>query len=138
MAKIYQDFTRYKYGKIHPSFFKILIFAFRNKGFFVVLLFRLGYWCRHHHLSILAGLLERIIYHLYFCEISTLADIDGGLRIIHPLSIIISKNTIIGQNCTICQHVTLGYNFKANADGRKTPIIGDNVHIAPGAKYTSP
>jgi serine O-acetyltransferase len=55
------------------------------------------------------------------------APIDGGLKIQHGFSTIITARHI-GKRCHIYQQVTIGYN-----DG-KTPIIGNNVRVCCGAK----
>ena len=54
-------------------------------------------------------------------------QIGAGLFIQHGFSTIVSA-TSIGENCTICQQVTIGYT----SDG-KSPIIGNNVKICAGA-----
>ena len=54
-----------------------------------------------------------------------------GLSIIHYGSIIVSRHSRIGANCTLNSCVNIGVNpFKE--DG--APVIGDNVYIGPGAK----
>jgi len=54
-------------------------------------------------------------------------NIGSGLFIQHGFSTIISADSI-GENCSVSQQVTIGYNTK----GR--PIIGNNVSIGAGAK----
>lgn len=51
-----------------------------------------------------------------------------GLSIPHLGPIIINSNVIIGENCRIHVGVNIG------AHNGKTPIIGNNVYIGPGAK----
>lgn len=48
--------------------------------------------------------------------------------------IFISKGTVIGKNCTIFQHVTIGSNTLGDSDKNGAPKIGDNVYIGAGAK----
>lgn len=52
--------------------------------------------------------------------------IGGGLYIQHGFSTIIAA-TEIGENCSINQQVTIGYN------GSSAPVIGKNVMIMAGA-----
>lgn len=54
-------------------------------------------------------------------------NIGNGLFLQHGFSTIISAESI-GENCSVSQQVTIGYNTK----GR--PIIGNNVSIGAGAK----
>ena len=48
--------------------------------------------------------------------------------------IFISQGTVIGKNCTIFQHVTIGSNTLGDSDKNGAPKIGDNVYIGAGAK----
>ena len=54
-------------------------------------------------------------------------DIGGGLYIQHGFATIISAQKI-GENCRIYQQVTVGYK------GEFSPVLGDNVSVACGAK----
>lgn len=45
------------------------------------------------------------------------------------LGIVIHSDTVIGNNCTIAQNVTIGRNFK----DKRVPVIGDNVYIGAGS-----
>ena len=47
---------------------------------------------------------------------------------IHPIGICISKEVVIGKNCTIAQNVTIGNSFSSN-DKFNFPQIGNNVTI---------
>ncbi len=52
--------------------------------------------------------------------------IGGGFYLQHAFSTIVAAKSI-GENCTIFQQVTVGYN------GDKAPVIGNNVEIMAGA-----
>lgn len=54
-----------------------------------------------------------------------------GLAISHVGTIIVNGNARIGENCRI--HVCTVIGTKAGTSG-KTPKIGNNVYIGPGAK----
>ena len=53
-----------------------------------------------------------------------------GLRIVHRGTIVINGNTKIGENCTI--HI--GVNIGSKPNELKSPILGNNVYLGPGAK----
>ena len=53
-----------------------------------------------------------------------------GLRIVHRGTIVINGNTKIGENCTI--HIDVNIGSKPNEE--KSPILGNNIYIGPGAK----
>ena len=65
-------------------------------------------------------------------EIHPGAQIGKGLFIDHGNGVIIGETTIIGNNVTLYQGVTLGGNGKEH--GKRHPTVGDNVMISAGAK----
>lgn len=66
------------------------------------------------------------------------AVIGGGLFIPHADCIIINEGCSIGENVTILQGVTLGGNIFKEKNGRRSPLIGNNVLIGAGAKVLGP
>ena len=58
-------------------------------------------------------------------QISPQTSIGYGLKIGHMLPIIVNPTTIIGDNCSISQFVTIGANHG------KAATIGNNVYIGP-------
>ncbi len=65
-------------------------------------------------------------------DIFELTDIGKGLHIAHMNGVVIHKDVVLGENVSISQCVTIGQTIK-NGEIR-TPVIGSNVYIAPGAK----
>jgi serine O-acetyltransferase len=65
-------------------------------------------------------------------EIHPGAVIGKGFFIDHGSGVIIGETTIIGDNVTLYQGVTLGGTGKES--GKRHPTIGDNVMISAGAK----
>lgn len=65
-------------------------------------------------------------------EIHPGAKIGNGFFIDHGNGVIIGETTIIGNNVTLYQGVTLGGTGKEQ--GKRHPTIGDNVMISAGAK----
>ncbi len=65
-------------------------------------------------------------------EIHPGARIGKGLFIDHGNGVIIGETTIIGDNVTLYQGVTLGGTGKEH--GKRHPTVGDNVMISAGAK----
>lgn len=64
----------------------------------------------------------------YNCIISPSCHIGEGIKMPHPMNIVIGSDAIIGNNVTIYHGVTIGQNKG------KFPIIGDNVIIYADAK----
>ena len=65
-------------------------------------------------------------------EIHPGAQIGKGFFIDHGNGVIIGETTIIGDNVTLYQGVTLGGTGKEQ--GKRHPTVGDNVMISAGAK----
>lgn len=65
-------------------------------------------------------------------EIHPGATIGKGLFIDHGHGVVIGETTIIGDNVTLYQGVTLGGTGKEQ--GKRHPTIGNNVMISAGAK----
>ena len=65
-------------------------------------------------------------------EIHPGATIGKGLFIDHGTGVVIGETTIIGDNVTLYQGVTLGGTGKEQ--GKRHPTIGNNVMIGSGAK----
>lgn len=65
-------------------------------------------------------------------EIHPGAQIGEGLFIDHGNGVIIGETTIIGDNCTLYQGVTLGGTGKEQ--GKRHPTLGNNVMVSAGAK----
>ena len=60
------------------------------------------------------------------------ATIGEGLFIDHGSGVVIGETTIIGDNCTLYQGVTLGGTGKDT--GKRHPTLGNNVMVGAGAK----
>jgi len=56
----------------------------------------------------------------------------------HPKCIYFHSQSAIGENFTISQGVTIGGNLYKTKNGRRSPIIGDNVLLGAGAKVLGP
>lgn len=79
--------------------------------------------------------LFRLLYHMvttrYGVFIDFTTQIEGGLYLPHPCSIIVNRSTIIGKDCNLSQNNTIGVSNRGRKMG--CPVIGDRVYIAPGA-----
>jgi serine O-acetyltransferase len=67
----------------------------------------------------------------FSCYISPLAEIGSGIRLPHPVGIVIGEECRIGNDVTIYQHVTLGRRVREDVNGY--PAIEDSVTIYAGA-----
>ena len=70
----------------------------------------------------------------YGLFVSPSAKIGVGLKLPHPTGIIVGAGVVIGKNCTIYQHVTIGGKAIGDADRNNYPQVGDDVVLYAGAK----
>lgn len=87
-------------------------------------------------LFFIARLISQISRSITGIEIHPGAKIGKGFFIDHGMGVVIGETTVIGNNCTIYQNVTLGGTGKDK--GKRHPTIGDNVMIGSGAKVLGP
>lgn len=104
---------------LYPSFKVMLTYRRAHK------LYEKGHYFRARRLSQKAARKTGI-------EIHPGAVIGKGFFIDHGSGVIIGETTIIGDNVTLYQGVTLGGTGKET--GKRHPTIGDNVMISAGAK----
>ena len=106
--------------------------VFLYPSFQVMLHYRIAHklYCKRHYF--LARWISQRAVRKTGIEIHPGATIGKGLFIDHGNGVIIGETTIIGDNVTLYQGVTLGGTGKEH--GKRHPTIGNNVMISAGAK----
>ena len=90
--------------------------------------FRFASWAKHNRLPGLPGAVQRRILRQYGLELSSGADIGGGLYLAHPVGTTIAVEQM-GENVTIIANVTIGMRGE-----RRWPRVGDRVFVGAGAR----
>ncbi len=101
-------------------------------SFKAVLRHKRAHWMYEHKLFFLARWYSQRTARKTGIEIHPGATIGKGLFIDHGTGVIIGETTVIGDNVTLYQGVTLGGTGKEH--GKRHPTIGNNVMISAGAK----
>lgn len=101
-------------------------------SFKVMLHYRLAHKLYEKKMYFLARYISQRAVRRTGIEIHPGAVIGEGLFIDHGTGVIIGETTIIGNNVTLYQGVTLGGTGKEH--GKRHPTIQDNVMISAGAK----
>jgi len=101
-------------------------------GFHALQLHRLAHFLYRRRFYTAARLVSQFNRFLTQIEIHPGAQIGEGLFIDHGAGVVIGETTVIGNNVTLYQGVTLGGTGKEK--GKRHPTIGDNVVISAGAK----
>ncbi len=127
MRKLREDYKAYDLT-IAKTIKSIILFD----TFCLVSMYRLSNFLHNKHFRLLPKLIHRLDIILFSADISPSADIGGGLRIAHPLGIVIGYDAVIGKNAQIFQNVSIGSSDHVK-NNRVMPTIGDNVSIFTGA-----
>ena len=115
-----------------------------SKGLMIVTCFRIAQAGNQLSQIPVVGILPKLLivlpYRILFefllgVEISTRAQIQGGLVIFHGQGIVIHDKARIGRNCMLRHGITIGTSLsKMRADNNPcVPTIGDNCNIGAGA-----
>lgn len=125
----------YRDGRRRLSLLRLVgLYALRHDNRRVYILLRL---MRFFHLNGRKWLARRMSDQLrrqFGCMISPRAVIGGGIRMPHPLGIVIGEGVTIAENCTIYQQVTLGGARRGDWKAGRYPVIEKDVVLFAGAK----
>ena len=89
------------------------------------------HWLWSHGLKSLARISSQFTRFMTGVEIHPGAQIGRRFFIDHAMGVIIGETTIIGDDCTLYQGVTLGGT--GNETGKRHPTLGNNVIVGVGA-----
>ena len=101
-----------------------------DSGFQALMLHRIAHTLRRWRIPILPGLLRRLGVALCGVDILPQARIGAGCVLSHGLGTVIGGTSVIGEDCTILQGVTLG---EARFEETANPRVGDRVILGAGA-----
>ena len=101
-------------------------------GLHAVWFYRLNHWLWNHGMRLLARWLSQVVRLFTGIEIHPAAQIGRRLFIDHGMGVVVGETTVIGDEVTIYQGVTLGGTGKEQ--GKRHPTIGDGVVIGAGSR----
>ena len=101
-------------------------------GLHAIILYRIAHPLYLMNVPILPRLISQFARFLTGIEIHPGAAIGKGLFIDHGMGVVIGETSMIGDNVTLFQGVTLGGTGKEK--GKRHPTLGDNVVVGTGAK----
>src|ERR1700719_529074 len=100
-------------------------------GLHAVWFYRINHWLWNHSFFLLARWLSQVARLLTGIEIHPGAQIGRRLFIDHGVGVVIGETSIVGDDVTLYQGVTLGGTGKER--GKRHPTIEDKVVIGGGA-----
>ena len=101
-------------------------------GFHAIVIYRITRAISRAKVPFLPRLLSQMGKFITGIEIHPGAAIGRNLFIDHGMGVVIGETTIIGDNVTLYQGVTLGGTGKEK--GKRHPTLGDNIVVGAGAK----
>ena len=110
------------------GFLKRLALCLSLNSVQAVTLMRFQFWCARHRLPTIFA--AKILFWFFKIEVSRYAKIGPGLRLPHPMGIIIAPNVSIGPDCDLYADVRLVLAHGA----KQGPQIGRHVFLGDGAK----
>ncbi len=90
------------------------------------------HWLWNHGARSIARIFSQITRFMTGVEIHPAAQIGRRFFIDHAMGVVIGETTIVGDDCTLYQGVTLGGT--GNEEGKRHPTLGNNVTVGSGAK----
>jgi len=115
-----------------PAAVSTLEIIFTYSGVHAILNHRIAHWLYKHKVPFFPRVISQTSRFFTGIEIHPGAQIGKKLFIDHGMGVVIGETTIIGDNVTLFQGVTLGGTGKER--GKRHPTIGNNVVISAGAK----
>jgi serine O-acetyltransferase len=101
-------------------------------GLHAVWFYRMNHWLWNHGLFLLARWLSEVARWLTGIEIHPGARLGRRLFIDHGMGVVIGETSVVGDDVTLYQGVTLGGTGKEH--GKRHPTLEDNVVVGGGAK----
>lgn len=101
-------------------------------GFQAISWYRLAHRLYHWRVPFLPKLISHMVRSTTGIEIHPAAEIGRGFFIDHGTGVVIGETSIIGNDVTLFQGVTLGGTGKER--GKRHPTLGDRVVVGAGAK----
>ena len=102
------------------------------QGVHALIWHRFAHWFYKRRMFFIARLISQLARFFTLIEIHPGAQLGHGILIDHGAGVVIGETTVVGDNCTIYQGVTLG-GVGLNK-GKRHPTLGNNVTVGAGAK----
>jgi len=119
-----------------PAARSFLEIYFLYPGLRAIRMHRIANWFYRHKFYFMARYVSQRAVRKTGIEIHPAATIGRRFFIDHGTGVVIGETTVIGDDVTIYQGVTLGGTGKET--GKRHPTIGNNVVVGSGAKVLGP
>lgn len=130
ISTLKHDLAAFAHGSGVRSKLRVILLS---EGFSALVLIRLQNTFYKNGFILMSYAIHRINLAIHGIDIMPGSRIQSGLRIEHPVGIVIGGRVQIGKNCTLMQGVTLGIRDFGSSTQENSPKIGDGVRIGPNA-----
>ncbi len=127
-ANLRHDIRRNLQDYAPRGFWRRLALCLVLNSVHAAVLIRLQQWLQRHRLP--AFPVSKLLFWFFKIEVAKSARIGAGLRLPHPMGIIIAPNTTVGEGCDLYADVRLVLGHGCP----RGPQIGDGVFLGDGAK----
>lgn len=115
-----------------PAAKNVLEILLLYPGLHAVIAYRIAHFLWEKKIPIVPRAISQLTRFFTGIEIHPGAQIGKGLFIDHGMGVVIGETSIVGNNVTLFQGVTLGGTGKET--GKRHPTLGDNIVVGAGAK----
>lgn len=115
-----------------PAARNVLEVILLYSGLHAIIFHRIAHLLYLFKIPVLPRFISQLARHITGIEIHPGAKIGKGLFIDHGMGVVIGETSILGDNATLFQGVTLGGTGKER--GKRHPTLGNNVVVGAGAK----
>ncbi len=112
-----------------PSFFELIKLIVISPGFSAVILMRFQRQLFENNLLIFAYLVRHLLLRNFGIDVQPGVKIGMGLKIDHPVGIVIGPSVVLGNRVTLMGGVNLGMKNPNDLPAPRNPIIGNDVII---------
>lgn len=113
-----------------------------SSGLHAIIAYRFCHWLWQKNWCIFARIISQFIRFLTGIEIHPAAKIGRGFFIDHGMGVVIGETSVIGDNVTLYQGVTLGGTTVFDKSGKQMtkrhPTLKNNIIVGAGAKILGP
>lgn len=128
MTTLQADLERNLRDYLPCSSLKRILLCLTLNSIHAVVLIRFQQWCSANNLPTIFA--SKILFWFLKIEVGKNVKIGPGLRLPHPMDIIIAPNCEIGDNCDLYA----GTRLVLSHGKKQGPILGENVFMGDGAK----
>ena len=131
LGRIKLDYLRYRSDTRLISIVKLFL---THPGFQAVCYLRLQQYCVDSRKIKIANQLRMIMVRKFALDSVVGNSIGDGLRIEHPVGIVLGGTVKIGKNCTLMHNSTIGERYVDSRSDGVGAVICDNVIIGVGSQ----